>query len=971
MTPPPLPSSSSAPAELAAATPVVTVPRSTASRLSSALGTALAVLAIVLVVLWLTLQWGILPNVHRWREPIQQHAGRVLGLPVTIGAIHARATGLMPDLELTDVVVHDAANREALRLPRVQARLSPRSLLTLRPHFDRLAFESALLDVRRDAAGRVHVAGIDLGSRENARGGMHPADWLFEQREVTVRGATVRWTDERRGAPPLELGQVDISVRNLLTRHEATVAATPPPSWGDRFTLDARFTQPFVSAGGFVGANAWRSWSGHVDINLPRADAARLRRYVDLPFHLDTGRGSAKARLEVERGELRGAVADITLADVALRWADGLAPWDISRLDGRMVMRHTPSGGTQDPPEATRMALEGFTFTTPDGRAWPKGDLSLTLRGPAQPQAPNAPEARLASAGGELEAQRIDLAMLALLTTRLPLGAQQRGLLESMQARGHAERFHAQWDGPVDAPTAWRLRANVQGLALREQDVALATNLRRQVIGRPGVEGASVDLDANQDGGQATLRIEQGSASFPGILERPRVALERLDASLRWTVLANQPDAPPSALPPIVLVVDNATFANADAQGRFNGTWRSGDATGTPDAPVARFPGVLDLVGRIDRGKASAAARYLPLGLAEEARRYVEGSILDGRITDVSFKVKGDLRHFPFGVARGRGQDGEFRAVGKVTEGRMNVAPELRAADGSSPLWPLLEQIDGELVFAGSSMQIRRATARVDGVALADVAGEVDFGRAPSLLTIGGGASGSATDMLRYVRRSPIDGWTSQVLTQTTATGSADLRLALSLPLRELAASSVRGTVTLSGSDVRVRPDVPLLAQAHGQVEFSEKGLRVVGDAHARVYGGDATFSGGSRDDGTIGFTGQGVISAEGFAQARPELGDITNLAAVMRGRMPYRLDLTFRRGQPEFVVTSNLEGMAVDLPEPLAKAADASLPLRVATTLVRGREDNALRRHARRGPRHARHAARRSRQRLHGALPA
>jgi uncharacterized protein YhdP len=888
-------------------------------------------------VLWLTLQWGILPNLHRWREPIEQHASRTLGLPVTIGAIHVRPSGFMPDIELSDVVVRDASRREALRLPSVSARPSARSLVTLRPHFARLEIASAMLDVRRDAQGRLHVAGIDLGQpRVDPDSGLHPADWLFEQREVVVRDATVRWTDERRGAPTLALDDVGITLRNRVLVHEADIAATPPRDWGDRFALRAAFTQPFVGDIGFA-AGGWRSWSGGVEVDLPRADAAQLRRYVDLPFHLDAGRGSAKAQVEIVRGELRRATADVALADVALRWTEGLAPWDIARLDGRMVMQRSA--------DATRVALEGFGFTTPDGRAWPRGDLALTLRGPAQ-----------APTGGELDAQRIDLALLALLTTRAPLGARQRALIESMQPRGHAERLLAAWDGPLDAPAAWRLRASVQGLSLREQDVPLVAELKRQQLGRPGVEGAAIDLDATDAGGRATMRIERGAASFPGVFERPRIAFDRLDAALRWTVVTTGAAPEPPRM--VEVKVDSASFANADMQGRFEAVWTSGDA---PDTT----PGTLDLDAHLERGRATAVARYLPLGLPEQARRYVEHAILDGRIAQSSIRVKGDLRRFPFTAraragqapsvanaaagaatnvtttattaatttASGRG-GGLFRIVAKVADGRMNLAPDHHADDGTSPLWPVLEQINGELVFDGTTMQVRRAAARVEGVALSDVQGDVDFAReVPSVLSIGGRASGAASDMLRYVRASPVDGWIGHALGQATATGAAGLNLALSLPLKQLETSTVRGTLALSGNDLRIRPDMPLLANARGQVDFTEKGLRV-GESVARVYDGEVIFQGGSRDDGTIGFTGEGTISHEGLAQARPELGDITNLAAVMHGRAPYRLELLFRAGQPEFTVTSTLEGMAVDLPAPLAKPAHASLPLRVATTL-------------------------------------
>ncbi len=906
------------------------------------LGTGTAVLAIVLVVLWLTLQWGILPNLHLWRGAVEQHASRALGLPVTIGALRARSTGFIPDIELSDVVVHDPSHREALRLTRVAGRASLRSLFTLRPHFTQLLIESPTLDIRRDAQGRLHVAGLalDSGNDHKKAGGGEGADWLFEQAEVMVRGAAVRWTDEQRAAPPLLLEQVDFVSRNRLAGHELSFDATPPRAWGDRFSLRASFTQPFVSNAGFVAASDWRSWTGHIDIDLPRADAAELRRYVDLPFKLDTGRGSAQARLALERGELRSARADIALADVALRWADGLAPWDIAQLNGRIVMRHTA--------ELTRVALEGFAFTTPDGRAWPKGDLTLTLRGPAQ-----------APTGGELEAQRIDLALLGAMTARLPLAASQRARLESMNPRGHAERFVAQWDGPIDAPASWRLRASILGLSLRENDVPLVADVRRQLLGRPGVEGARIDVDANPRGGEATLLIERGSATFPGVLEQPRVPFDQLSAKLRWTLTdvaaaptsaetsAPTPAVPTSAAPKpaasaastavasvfprVTLVVSDASFSNADAQGRLSATWRSGDT------PESRTPGTLELDAKLDRGKATSVARYLPLGLPEAARRYAAQALLDGRLSDATFQVKGDLRAFPFAKLRADGAaEGVFRFAARVNDGRMNIAPALHTSDGSTPAWPVLEAIAGDIAFDRSSMQLRGLSGRVDGVDLAKVQGDVDFARAPSLLTIEGQALGAAADMLRFVRRSPVDGWTRQALTQATATGPAELRLALALPLADLQTSTVRGTVTLAGNDVRLRPDVPLLAQARGTVAFTERGLRL-DDAQARVYGGDATFQGGTRDDGVLAFQVQGVMSADGLAQAQPELGEITRLHKVMQGQSPYKLDLTFRGGQAEWVLDTTLVGMAVNLPSPLGKTADQSQPLRVSTRVVPG----------------------------------
>ncbi len=892
----------------------------------------LAVPVIVLALLWLTLQWGILPNLHRWREPIEQQASRMLGLPVNIGAIRAQTRGFMPRFELDDVVVHDKGRREALRLARVQASVSPRSLLTFRPHFEQILIQSATLDIRRDTQGRLHVAGIDIGAGAAEAGSAHPADWLFEQREFAVRGATVRWTDEQRAAPPLALEAVDFVVRNGLRRHELRLEATPPQAWGDRFSLRGDFSQPFISGAGFVSASDWRSWSGTLRAELPRADVNQLRRYADLPFRLDAGHGAIHAAVELVRGEPRSATADLALADVAMRWAEDLPPVDIRKLEGRMVVKRSAAD--------TSVALEDFSFTTQDGRSWPRGDMKLALRGP--PQAPT---------GGELEAQRIDLSLLSMMATRLPLSAPQRALVEATQPKGYAERFVATWQGLPDAPTSYRVRASLSGLGLKAQPVALAAKLARQPIGRPGVEGAAVELDATHEGGSASLRIEKGSATFPGILEQPIIPVDQLDAQLRWrfgpvsaaTAAADTADAPgaPDAAAPLSVEVTQLSVANADLQGEFRGTWRRGEG-------ALRYPGHIDLDGKLSRGKAGSVARYLPLGLAEPARRYVEQSVLDGRIFEATVKVRGEMRAFPYAhreassstreassSVREAANEGEFRFVAKVDGGRMNIAPQLLASDGSSPVWPLLEQMTGELIFDRSSMQIRRGTARVNGVALADIQGDVDFARPPAVLRLGGVAQGPATRMLGFVHQSPVDVWTSRALSQATATGDAELRLALELPLRELPTSTVRGSLRLAGNDVRMRPDVPLLAQARGTVEFTERGLSLGSGASAMVYGAETAFQGGTRDDGQLQFQAQGSISAEGLAQAAPELGEITRLASMMKGQAPYQLTLGFRAGQPEFVVTSNMVGMAVNLPAPLTKGADEAVPLRISTSLV------------------------------------
>jgi uncharacterized protein (TIGR02099 family) len=143
----------------------------------------------------------------------------------------------------------------------------------------------------------------------------------------------------------------------------------------------------------------------------------------------------------------------------------------------------------------------------------------------------------------------------------------------------------------------------------------------------------------------------------------------------------------------------------------------------------------------------------------------------------------------------------------------------------------------------------------------------------------------------------------------------------------------VKGSLVLAGNDLRITPDTPALTAARGRVDFSQKGMAVVG-ATARVFGGELAFEGGHQPDGAMRFTGQGTMAAEGLRRAG-ELGAVTRLGSVVSGQATYRLNLGFVQGHPEINLTSNLAGLAIDLPAPLRKSAETSLPLRVQTQIV------------------------------------
>ena len=899
------------------------------------LGLASLGLFSLLIAAWLALHWAILPHIDDWRPQLEKQATQALGVPVKIGAISARSSGWIPTLDLRDVRIVEASGREALHLPRVSAALSPRSLLAFELRFSQLLLDSPELLLRRDAQGRVFVAGLSVDGPSDTQASEAATDWFFEQHEFVILHGRIRWVDDLRAAPPLELFDLNLVLRNGLRRHRLRLDATPPAGWGERFTLRGEFTQSLLDRPGAV-----QRWSGQLFAHLPRTDVSELRRYVDLPFELNEGDGALRAWLDVDRGEPRSLTLDMGLRAVKLRVAPGLPELALARIGGRLVLKQTP--------QSLSLEAKQLGFQAGDGLDWPRSDWALEVKR----------DARTGTiTGGDFQAQQLDLALGAQILARLPLAEAQRQLIADMKPGGLLNALQLHWDGPLDAPRSYRAKGRLQGLQLAAATPEPPSDpASSPPTGRPGVRGADLQFEATDQGGSATLAVTDGEVTLPGVFEEATVPLKQAQASVQWRAQrpvavggAKRAPAPgPLSLPatrPLAAASAVATaasapaepatrwtvqfndvrFSNDDLRAEVDGSWQSGDGKRPHDH------GRLDLTGRIDEIRAPRVLRYLPASMGHDARRYVRDAIRDGTVHRIQVRLQGDLIDFPFDAPRSKGQ---FRVSGQVRGLTLAYVPS-HPAEGELPAfqspWPAMEQLDAELVFDRAAMSIRNAKARLMGVDLVNVQGSIaDLYHHAPVLEIDGQARGALADALRYVKASPVAALTSHVLDTTTATGPMALKLNLRLPLMHVDDTTVKGLVTLTGNDVRIRPDTPLLGQARAQVSFDQKGLQIRG-GQARVLGGDASFDGGSLPDGTMRFAAQGTVTAEALRNA-PELG-LQQAASVMTGQAAVRFELgVLKNGQTEIAVTSPLQGIAVNLPAPMHKAAEEAWPMRIAT---------------------------------------
>ncbi|HEY4542675.1 MAG TPA: AsmA family protein, partial [Noviherbaspirillum sp.] len=228
----------------------------------------------------LGLRYLVLPNIEGYKPQIEELAGRAVGTPVSIGALHASWSGLRPRLALDTVVIHDDAGQPALTLPRVDATLSWLTLLVGELRLNSLEIDRPELEIRRERDGRIFVAGIPIDpGRKSDDGG---ADWVLSQHEIHIRNGRLRWDDRMRAAPALVLDQVDLILRNGWRTHRLALQARPPTDVAAPLDVRAVFQHPPFAQ----KISDPRGWHGELYVDVRDTDLAVWRAYVDYPIEL-------------------------------------------------------------------------------------------------------------------------------------------------------------------------------------------------------------------------------------------------------------------------------------------------------------------------------------------------------------------------------------------------------------------------------------------------------------------------------------------------------------------------------------------------------------------------------------------------------------------------------------------------------------------------------------------------------------
>jgi uncharacterized protein (TIGR02099 family) len=574
--------------------------------------------------LLLAVRYVVFPQVGAYRDTLASQLARELGQPVELGALTTAWDGWNPKLVLHDFRVLDRMRAGAaplLELPEVELTVAWTSLPLLELRLKELAIDRPRLAVRRDRAGMLHVAGLELDPSQSSDDTRF-TDWLLRQPHIEVRGALVTWNDDLRNAPQLVLDRVQLRLESHFNHHRFGLTGTPPTELAAPLDLRGEW-----HGGSLAG---WREMKGRVYARLDYADIAAWREWLPLPLAIASGKGALRMWFEFENGEARDIVADLALADVRARLRDDLPELSLATLAGRVGAKY--GSGKRE------LYLRELAFATPSGEQMQPSNATLSLRD-ADGATPSS---------GRFQFDRLELAPLRDLAVHLPLPERLRAELARFAPRGTLSKGHAQWSGDIDAPATFDVAADFDNFGVVAQDSL------------PGLRDVDGRLTATHTGGELKLSAHPTALDLPHVFVEP-VALDTFAADVSWERKGEQ----------TIVRLERVDFANGDAAGTASGTWRS----------LAQGPGEIDLAAQLSRADPRSAHKYLPRAVSERARAWLARALIDGSATDTRLKLAGNLAHFPFAD----GRSGQFIVTAKAKAVTLDFAgdwPAITAIDG-------------------------------------------------------------------------------------------------------------------------------------------------------------------------------------------------------------------------------------------------------------------------------------------------
>ncbi len=413
---------------------------------------------------------------------------------------------------------------------------------------------------------------------------------------------------------------------------------------------------------------------------------------------------------------------------------------------------------------------------------------------------------------------------------------------------------------------------------------------------RPGLRGFSGLVRANRLGGRLELRSTDMSAVLPKYFDEP------VDVSVaEGTVIWRRSDARTTVLSDGIVISNDIFDSESSVQLTLEGDG---------SAPI------IDLSSTWSINDVVAARDLIPVKIVKpRLYDWLQQAFVQGSIPVGTTSLNGPLDKFPFDNG----------------EGRFHIEATLRNLIlNYHPLWPDTTQSDMEVVLENTRLYSVRNQGRSAGNRVVDARIEIPDLRDP-VLTIDAFSTGTLETIRSFTSQSPIADVFGGHLERMAVSGEATFGLNLTVPLLDTQAFDFTARLRSNNGTLAIEGFGPVVTDLVGEVTIMREDIS--SEALAATFLGESvTIDLKVSDDERFSV----VAETEGVATAAAIVNELElPLEGLISGTAAYNSRLLFPRGDSDqsvpftIQIESGLEGLAIDLPEPLGKPADAEFEIR------------------------------------------
>lgn len=814
------------------------------------------------------------PLLNQHRQDIEKWASSLLQTPISIGEVQASWRGYIPEVSFTHVVALDKqTHHPAFEIGEVK--LGFRWLASLWQRkivLQDMVIVGAEVTLLEDATGALSLKDLPMNKKDDFKAYQLETilQWIFAQPYLAVRNIDVQLISNKKIERNLTFKKIVFINNNeqhkinsyFILHQQVPTKVKSQIAWQGKITDPAHIkAQAYFNVAGF-SLNQWLKM-GDYDIH-----------HILPGWQIHRGIGGADLWLNWEHQQLQQLQSVFQWYDLEFFSEFDQKTHLLPRLSGHV--------GWKREGEKQILAGDNFLIDFPQ-HFWPATNFYIVFSPPGK-KSPAQPVELTDWRLHELHIGYLNLEnVLPLVLANAHLSAHWRKTILSLHPSGELQNLKFSWRGPLTDWQQLSALGEVKNLSFRPWQ------------NWPGIKNLTANLQ--WDGHSGNIRMDSR------------------ELTLTWHTLFSDP-----------LIFDEC-LANIRFEHKLEGGWSlQTDHLVVNDAdlvvntalklllPPGQSP-VIDLNGKFSLADVAEVTDYLPTAVMNHHLvDWLDNAFLRGRIEAGKIIVQGNIADFPF-------------ADEAKTKGHFEMDGVLKNVDFRyANHWPIIHHGNGQLSFSGRSMKVSIDSAAVLDIPLKQVTGFIPSiaNDKTSILAIHGQIQTDVARALNFIHQSPLEETIGKDLEEFQLEGPMSLDLSLSVPLISPEKTAVLGKVQLARDKLTLPQWNLVFDQLSGELRFSENNISA--EKIQGILWGQPTLL----QLTTLAATNNTPSYLEAKVMGKTDISQLDqalnlSLANFLSGSFNYQARVHLYKSPAiinKLFISSDLQGLAVNLPEPFGKEA-------------------------------------------------